>query len=52
MQTDAKGTFAFSGIVPGPYVVRVAMDGYASDERQIDITEDTSFVSVSVPQSI
>jgi hypothetical protein len=37
MQTDATGTFAFSEVVPGPYVLRVALDGYAPEERQIDL---------------
>jgi hypothetical protein len=44
MQMDATGTFAFSEVVPSPYVLRVALDGYAPDERQIDLAEDTRLV--------
>jgi hypothetical protein len=38
--TDQKGAFAFSGIVPGQYTVRVTVPGFASESRTVDIRTD------------
>lgn len=42
VRTDAQGHFGFSSLVPGPYIVRVALDGYAPDEKKIDLDDNTS----------
>ena len=49
-KSDAKGTFAFESLLPGPYSLTVSAEGFSSGHRQITLLEGERATEVVVLQ--
>src|SRR5262245_51646259 len=48
-KTNAQGGFAFSGLTPGRYTIRVTADGFIPYEnKSVDVTAETRVLSIQL----